>query len=102
MYDSSHKTNASAIQYLNQSASLHCENAVRVDNRVQAVSNRDDRAVRKRLAQGLLDEKVRVLIERRGRLVEHEHGRLAQKGARQAEQLTAKETRTTFRMKENG
>ena len=82
------------MQYLNQSAGLHCENAVRVDNRMQAVRNRDDRAVRKRLAQGLLDEEVRVLIERRGRLVEYEHGRLAQKGARQAEQLAAGEILT--------
>ncbi len=78
-------------KYLDQSAGLHRENAVRVDDRVQAVRDRDDRAVRERLTKRLLNEKVRVLVERRGRLVQHEHGRLAQKGARQAEQLTAEE-----------
>ena len=81
---------STSATYLDKTAGLHRENAVRVDDRVQAVRDRDDCAVRKRLAQSLLDEEISVLVERRGRLVQHEHGRLAQKGARQAEQLTAK------------
>ena len=63
-----------------------------VHDRVEAMGDGEDGAVGKLLLDGLLDEGVSVLVDGGGRLVQHQHLRLAEKGARQAHELTLANT----------
>ena len=58
-----------------------------VDDGVDAVRDGEDGAVLELVADGLLDALVRLEVDGGGGLVEHEHARVPQERARQAEQL---------------
>ncbi len=86
--------------HLEQGTTRHGQHAVRVDDRVQPMGNRDDGTVRKGLAQRFLDKVVSVLVQTGRGFIQHEHRAVAQKGARKAQQLAAKyktqRVRSTF------
>jgi len=68
-------------------AVAHYEDAVSVDDRVEAVGDREHGAVGKGLADGLLDESVCLRVDGRGGLVEQEHLGLAKGCTGKAQQL---------------
>ena len=59
----------------------------RVHDRVQPVGDGQHGGAREDLADARLEDGVRLVVDRRGRLVQHDDGGLAQHGAREAEQL---------------
>mmetsp|Transcript_22087 Transcript_22087/g.70542 ORF Transcript_22087/g.70542 Transcript_22087/m.70542 type:complete len:314 (+) Transcript_22087:197-1138(+) len=72
---------------LGENARVEHENAVRVDDGVEAVRNGDNGAVREGGADSVLDEAVGLVVDRAGGLVEQEHFGLREHRPGEAEQL---------------
>ena len=68
-------------------AVLHDEDEVGVFDRRQTVGDNEAGAVFRQLIHGALDEQLRARVDRAGRLVEDEHGRVLEHGAGDGQQL---------------
>ena len=67
---------------------VHDQHSVGIDDGVDAVGNGEHRAVAELSANGLLDECVRVEVDGRRRLVQHQNASTTKQCPRQTDQLT--------------